>query len=69
VARRNAVLTALATLPRRERQVVVLRFYCDLSEAAIAAEAGIAVGTVKSTLARAMKRLRAMPDLALARVD
>jgi RNA polymerase sigma-70 factor (sigma-E family) len=68
-ARRDAVLAALAALPRRERQVVVLRFYCDLTEPAIAAEAGIAVGTVKSTLSRALERLRSMPGLALARVD
>jgi RNA polymerase sigma-70 factor (sigma-E family) len=68
-ARRDAVLGALAGLTRRERQVVVLRFYCDLTEPAIAAEAGIALGTVKSTLARALTRLRAMPGLALARVD
>ena len=68
-ARRDSVLTALGGLTRRERQVVVLRFYCDLTEAAIAAEVGIAVGTVKSTLARALNRLRGMPELALARVD
>jgi RNA polymerase sigma-70 factor (sigma-E family) len=68
-ARRDAVLAALSALTRRERQVVVLRFYCDLTEAAIAAEAGIAVGTVKSTLSRALNRLRTMPELALARVD
>lgn len=68
-AQRTAILSALAGLTRRERQVVVLRFYCDLTEAAIAAEAGIAVGTVKSTLSRALNRLRSMPELALARVD
>ncbi|MEY9889538.1 RNA polymerase sigma-70 factor (sigma-E family) [Catenulispora sp. MAP12-49] len=68
-ARRDLVLAALSGLTRRERQVVVLRFYCDLTEPAIAAEAGIAVGTVKSTLARALTRLRSMPGLALARVD
>jgi RNA polymerase sigma-70 factor (sigma-E family) len=68
-ARRDAVLCALSGLTRRERQVVVLRFYCDLTEPAIAAEAGIAVGTVKSTLSRALNRLRTMPELALARAD
>lgn len=41
---------ALAALTKRERQVI-LRFYCDLTELAIAAEVGIAVGTAKSTLA------------------
>lgn len=68
-ARRDAVLAALARLTRRERQVVVLRFYCDLTETAIAAEVGIALGTVKSTLARALSRLRTMPELALVRID
>ena len=68
-AQRTAVLAALGRLTRRERQVVVLRFYCDLTEAAVAAEAGIAVGTVKSTLSRALSRLRSMPELSLERVD
>jgi DNA-directed RNA polymerase specialized sigma24 family protein len=39
--------------------VLVLRFYCDLSEADIAATLGIPAGTVKSTTARALDRLRA----------
>jgi RNA polymerase sigma-70 factor (sigma-E family) len=68
-AQRTAVLSALAGLTRRERQVVVLRFYCDLTEAAIAAEAGIAVGTVKSTMSRALNRLRSMPELQLTLTD
>ncbi len=49
--------------------MVVLRYFCDLTEAAVAAEAGIAVGTVKSTLSRAMHRMRDMPELALARTS
>ncbi|MBP0455021.1 MULTISPECIES: SigE family RNA polymerase sigma factor [unclassified Kitasatospora] len=55
---------ALATLTRRERTVVVLRYYGDLSEADTAAELGIAPGTVKSTLHRALSKLRALPELA-----
>ncbi|MFI6844587.1 SigE family RNA polymerase sigma factor [Kitasatospora sp. NBC_00085] len=55
---------ALATLTRRERSVVVLRYYGDLSEAETAAELGIAPGTVKSTLHRALSKLRARPELA-----
>lgn len=43
---------------------MVLRFYGDLTEAAIAAELGIAPGTVKSTLHRALTKLRARPELA-----
>lgn len=49
---------AVAELPSRERAVVVLRFWLDLSEADIAASLGWPAGTVKSTLHRALKRLR-----------
>jgi RNA polymerase sigma-70 factor (sigma-E family) len=59
VARRDAVQRALAALTPRERAVVVLRYWYDLSEAQIAAELRIAPGTVKSRLARATHRLRA----------
>ncbi|MFC8452679.1 SigE family RNA polymerase sigma factor [Kitasatospora sp. NPDC057223] len=62
-AQRSLVLGALARLTVRERTVVVLRYYGDLSEAQIAAELGIALGTVKSTLHRALAKLRAFPDL------
>lgn len=57
-ADRDALLLALAQLTRRERTVVVLRFYQDLSEAQIAAALSIAPGTVKSTNLRAMRKLR-----------
>ena len=63
-AQQDLVRGALRTLTRRERQVVVLRFYADLSEAAIAAELRIAPGTVKSCLSRALGRLRAYPEFA-----
>lgn len=59
---RDQVVRLLATLTERERRVVVLRHYFDLSEAAVAAELGIAQGTVKSTLARALGKLRAITD-------
>lgn len=52
------MLRALAALPARRRAVVVLRFYEDLGEAEIAAALGVSVGTVKSTLARALGQLR-----------
>ena len=55
---RDEVLRLLATLTDRERRVVVLRHYFDLSEADVAAELGIAPGTVKSTLFRALGKLR-----------
>jgi RNA polymerase sigma-70 factor (sigma-E family) len=64
VVRRDAVQRALARLTARERAVVVLRFWLDLSEAQIARELRIAPGTVKSTCSRALGKLRASPDLA-----
>jgi len=48
----------LDELPARERAVVVLRYYCDLSEQDTAATLGIALGTVKSSASRALARLR-----------
>jgi RNA polymerase sigma-70 factor (sigma-E family) len=55
---RAALLSALSALSRRERAVVVLRFYQDLSEAQIAETLGIARGTVKSANLRALRKLR-----------
>jgi len=63
VAARAVVLRALARLTRRERAVLVLRFYLDLPEARIAEELGIAPGTVKSAGARALAKLRADTEL------
>jgi RNA polymerase sigma-70 factor (sigma-E family) len=56
--RRAAVLDALATLPTRQREVLVLRHYLDLSEAEIAATLGISRGAVKSHASRAAAALR-----------
>ncbi|HEY2950566.1 MAG TPA: SigE family RNA polymerase sigma factor [Micromonosporaceae bacterium] len=49
----------LGTLPRRQRAVLVLRFYEDLSEVQVAATLGCSVGAVKSYGSRGMARLRA----------
>lgn len=49
---------AVSALPPRERAVVVLRYWLDLSEADIASCLSWPAGTVKSTLHRALKRLR-----------
>ena len=54
---RRQVLAALAALPPRRREVLVLRFYLELSEAEIAAMLGISPGTVKSTTARGLAAL------------
>jgi RNA polymerase sigma factor (sigma-70 family) len=56
---RDEVVRLLAVLTERERRVVVLRHYFDLPEAAVAAELQVAPGTVKSTLSRALAKLRA----------
>jgi RNA polymerase sigma-70 factor (sigma-E family) len=56
--RRAAVLDALAALPTRQREVIVLRHYLDLSEADIAATLGISRGAVKSHASRAAAALR-----------
>jgi RNA polymerase sigma-70 factor (sigma-E family) len=54
---RRRVLGALATLPRRRREVLVLRFYLEMSEAEIARTLRISPGTVKSTAARGLAAL------------
>lgn len=65
VVRRDAFVRALRTLPPRQRAVIALRFYDDLSEAETARVLGCAVGTVKSQTHNALARLRdALPDLA-----
>ncbi len=54
---RRQVLAALAALPRRRREVLVLRYYVGLSEAEIARTLGISQGTVKSAAARGIAAL------------
>jgi RNA polymerase sigma factor (sigma-70 family) len=60
--RRQRLLDAVARLPDRDREIVALRYFCELSEAETAAAIGMAVGTVKSRLSRALTRLRAELD-------
>jgi RNA polymerase sigma-70 factor (sigma-E family) len=57
---RVVVMAALRRLPHRQRDVVVLRFYLDMSEAQIAAQMGIRPGTVRSTAHRALAALSTM---------
>ena len=60
VVQRSSVLAALRALPARQREVVVLRYYADLSEAQIAAAMGISRGAVKAHASRAKDSLRAI---------
>ena len=55
---RESVMRALRSLPQRQREVLVLRYYADLSEAQIADVMGISTGAVKSHASRAMSALR-----------
>ena len=52
------VLAALRSLPLRQREVLVLRYYVDLAEADIADAMGISRGAVKSHASRGMAALR-----------
>ena len=51
---RRVVLAAVARLPRRAREVLVLRYYLDLADQEIAAALGVSRGTVSSTASRAL---------------
>ena len=63
VAVRMAIRSALASLTNRQRAVFVLRAFDDLSEAQVAQVLDCAVGTVKSTMAQALAKLRHDPRL------
>ena len=63
----SAVAAALATLPGRQCEAVILRYYADLSEAETAAAMGISVGTVRSYAHRGKVALRQRLDLPEAR--
>lgn len=58
VATRVSVRDAIATLPPRQREAVVLRYLADLPLADVAAAMGCATGTVKATLHHAMQNMR-----------
>ena len=60
---RSAVIAALRTLPPRQREALVLKFYADLSEAQIATAMGISRGAVKSHTARGVAALRVVLEL------
>ena len=64
VGERIALLAALRQLPPRQREVIVLRYWADLTDAQIAATLGCSPGTVRSQLSRALAKLRDSPVLA-----
>lgn len=57
-AERDAMIRRLAGLPRRQRAAVVLRYYADLPDSAIAAHLGCREPTVRSQISRALAALR-----------
>lgn len=62
-AERDLVWRAIRDLPRRQRVVLVLRYYEDLTDRDIAEALGVANGTVRSLASRAMATLRDQPGL------
>ncbi len=64
IDQRGSLLAALAQLPPKQRAVVVLRYWEDLSESEVAETLGCSPGTVKSQAAKGLAKLRACPELA-----
>jgi len=60
---RSALLKALAQLPPRQREAVILRYWEDLTQTQVAAAMGCSVGAVKSNAAKGIAKLRAVPGL------
>ncbi len=64
IGERSALLAALRELPARQRAIVLLRYWDDLSNAQVAAVLGCAPGTVRSQASRALAKLRGSAMLA-----
>ena len=62
IAVRDALVRGLLALPARQRAVLVLRYFDELSEAETAAAMQCSVGTVKSQASRGLARLRELVD-------
>ncbi len=60
----SAVMSALRTLPVRQREVLVLRYFADLPEAEVASATGMSAAAVRSQAAEAMSSLQAALRLA-----
>jgi RNA polymerase sigma-70 factor (sigma-E family) len=65
----DAMWRALATLPERQRTVLVLRYYADLPDSEIARLLGVRRGTVRSLATRAFAELRHAPQLAATSIE
>ena len=59
----DALRRAIDRLPRRMRAAVILRYYEDMTEAEVAVALGVSLGTVKSTVSRAVAKLRIDAEL------
>lgn len=59
---RDVLVRLLAELPPRQRAVIVLRYFEELSEAEAAAVLGCSAGTVKSAASRGLRRMRELSD-------
>ncbi|NUU24763.1 MAG: SigE family RNA polymerase sigma factor [Streptomycetaceae bacterium] len=59
VLERDALVRVLRELPRRQREVIVLRYYADLTEVQVADLLGLSVGSVKAYGSRGLEALRA----------
>jgi RNA polymerase sigma-70 factor (sigma-E family) len=66
LADRDLLARSLALLPPRQRAVLVLRYWGDLSEREIAATLGCSAGTVKSQASRGLARLRELTGVSAA---
>jgi RNA polymerase sigma-70 factor, ECF subfamily len=60
---RTQILTALATLPPKQRQVLELAYYGGWSHREIAEQTGMALGTVKTRIRLGLEKLRSIPQL------
>jgi RNA polymerase sigma-70 factor (sigma-E family) len=59
---RDALMRTMRRLPARQRAVIVLRYWDQLSEAETAAVLGCSEGTVKAAASRGLKRMRELAD-------